>query len=333
MVHALAGPDMLAPMNMIDFGNNQDRAPDLRGEVCLITISYRGDFELARELCDSIDRFADPDIEHVLVVPRSDLSLFSPLATGSRRLIAKEDVLPNGYTRLPLPHQIALGHFYKRLIREIWWGPTGLVRGWIVQQIVKLSAPAITRRDVIVFADSDIVLVRPVSASLFTDGIGVRLYRVPGATADSSMHQKWHMVSAHLLGIDAEPYFGADYIGHLVTLRRDVILQLQARLTAIADERWDKIIAREKAFSEYILYGIFAEHVLGLQHCGHFFTSQDLVHASWHYPFNTTSGLEEFVDGFEPHHVGVAIQSTERFTIEERRLLIRRAVTGGRVAG
>jgi hypothetical protein len=326
MLPSLEGADMLARMSTAEFGGDEADTSDVRRGFCLITISYRGDFELARDLCASIDHFADPDIEHVVLVPRSDLSLFSPLATGRRRLIAKEDVLPNGYTRLPLPHQIALGSLYKRLIREIWWGPTGVVRGWIVQQIVKMSTPAITNRDVIVFADSDIVLVRPVSASLFTDEAGVRIYRVPGATQDSAIHRKWHTVSARLLGLDSKPYFGADYIGHLVTWRREVILELQNRLTAVVGEHWDKIIAREQAFSEYILYGIFVEHVLGLKHSGHFPTSQDLVHASWHYSLNTPGGVDEFVEGFEPHQVAIAIQSTERFTVEERRVLIRRAV-------
>jgi hypothetical protein len=317
---------MLTPMNMIELGGDQTRTPDVRREVCLITISYRGDFELARDLCASIDRFADPDIEHVLVVPRSDLSLFLPLVTGTRRLVTVESVLPKGYVRLPLPHHIALGS-YTRLIREIWWGPTGPVRGWIVQQILKLSAPAITQRDVVVFADSDIVLVCPVSASLFTNETGVRLYRVPGATEDSAMHQRWHTASAGLLGLKSKPYFGADYIGNLISWRRDVILHLQARLTSLAGKRWDKIVARQTAFSEYILYGIFAEHVLGLSQCEHFSASQDLVHAGWHYALNTSAGLDEFVEGLKPDHVGVAIQSTEDFTIEERRLLIRRTVT------
>jgi hypothetical protein len=297
----------------------------MSNEVCLVTVSYRGDLELARDLCASIDRFADPEIEHAVVVPRSDLPLFSPLAAGTRRIIAVEDVLPEGYRRLPVPSHITLGR-YKRLIREIWWGPTGLVRGWIVQQILKLSAPAITSRNVIVFADSDIVLVRRVSAGLFAAENMVRLYRVPGATEDSTMHQEWHTVSARLLGLLPTRYFGADYIGNLITWRRDVILQLRAHLTAVAGKRWDKLITREKAFSEYILYGIFAEHVLGLHHCGHFSTSQDLVHAGWHYPLDSQTGLDEFVKGFKSHHVAVAIQSTERFTLEERRNLIRMTV-------
>ena len=319
---------ILAPMKMGDFDGNQARTSDLRRDVCFITISYRGDFELARDLCASIDHFADPEIEHVLVVPRSDLSLFSPLVNGSRRLIAVESVLPKGYIKLPLPRHIALGP-YRRSIREIWWGPTGLVRGWIVQQILKLSAPAITRRDVDRICRQR-YCSRPPSVGQFVHGWD-RGSAVPGSRRyeNSAMHQKWHTMSARLLGLEPKPYFGADYIGNLISWRRDVILHLQAWLTSLTGKRWDKIIARQTAFSEYILYGIFAEHVLGLIDCEHFPTSQDLVHAGWHYPLNTSAGLDEFVEGFEPHHVGVAIQSTESFTIEERRLLIRRTVSSG----
>ena len=112
-------------------------------------------------------------------------------------------------------------------------------------------------------------------------------YRVPDATENSAMHQKWHTVSGHLLGLDPKPYFGADYIGHLVTWRRTSYCSCKTDLRRLVVSAGIRTIAREKAFSEYILYGIFAEHVLGLQQCGHSATSQDLIHASWHYPLNT----------------------------------------------
>src|SRR5664279_4656939 len=153
----------------VDHRDGQSQEADSIDEVCLITISYKGDFDLAGELCTSIDRFAAPGIEHVLVVPRSDISRFARLEAPNRRVVAVEDVLQNGYYRLPTPSRIDVGRLYRRRIREVWRGPSGLIRGWIVQQIVKLSAPAITERQVIVFADSDIVLVRPLSAGMFVD--------------------------------------------------------------------------------------------------------------------------------------------------------------------
>lgn len=287
----------------------------------LITISYKGDLALARELCASVDRFAHPSIEHVLIVPKDELALFEPCRGANRRLLAKEDVLPKGYRKLPLPYKIDLRPVFYKLLREMWWGPTGLVRGWIVQQILKLSAPMISDADFFVFADSDNVLIRPLTIDRFLENGKVRLYHAPGATADSEMHRKWHRVSARMLGLPATEYFGADYIGHLVTWRRDNVLALHRKLEEITRRPWDQAVARELAFSEYILYGIFAEHVLGAA-SNQTPTSSELMHASWHYPLNTEEGRTDFIGGLEDAHVGVAIQSTDDFSLEERRRFV-----------
>ncbi|UUZ60410.1 DUF6492 family protein [Nocardioides sp. B-3] len=130
--------------------------------MAVVTVSYRGDLELARDLCLSMDRFLAEGAEHIPVVPRGDLALFEPLAGGRRRIVTVESVLPRGYMQLPAPRRIRIGPFDRR-IREIWTGPGGVVRGWIIQQILKLSAPSFTDRELIVFADSDIVLVAPLS--------------------------------------------------------------------------------------------------------------------------------------------------------------------------
>lgn len=293
-------------------------------DVSLVTVSYRGDLELAKELCASIDRFAEPGIEHILLVPDADISRFAPLVVGNRRLVSVEDVLPPGYSRIPLPQRIGIGPFFQRRVREVWRAPAGIVRGWIIQQILKLSAPLLTDRSIIAFADSDIVLVRELEAHHFVAEGCVRLFRVPGATEDSEMHRRWHAASARLLGLPPRAYFGADYIGNLITWRRDIVLELQRHLEGAGNERWDKIIAHQRAFSEYVLYGIFVEQVCGLNESGHRATSEDLVHAGWHYELDTPEGLQEFVSGLRKHHVGVAIQSTEDFSVDLRRELIGR---------
>ena len=231
-------------------------------DVALVTVSYRGDLELARDLCRSVDEFLVAGAEHILVVPRADLALFEPLAGGRRRLVAVEDVLPRGFVRVPAPRKVKLGGFERR-VREIWAWPGGVIRGWIVQQIVKLAAPTYTDREIIVFADSDIVLIAPLTADRLTgDGL-VRLYGVPGAAADLVTHIRWHDVSARLLGIDPRGYLGADYIGNLITWRRTTLLRLQRQLSDVANgRRWDKVVARQHHFSEWTLYGIFADLVL-----------------------------------------------------------------------
>src|SRR3546814_11714277 len=122
---------------VLDMSTNVPAPPP----ACLITVSYRVDLVLARGLCASVDAFLDERVEHVLVVPRSDEQLFAPLLTARRRLVLVEDVLPRDYRKLPLPQRIHVGPFRRRL-REMWWTPRGVVRGWIIQQVLKLSAPA-----------------------------------------------------------------------------------------------------------------------------------------------------------------------------------------------
>jgi hypothetical protein len=295
------------------------------GDVSLLTVSYRGDLELARDLCASVDRFWMEGAEHILVVPEADRPLFEDLAGPHRRVVTVESVLPKGYVQLPAPRRVRLGPLDWR-IREIWAYPGGVVRGWIVQQVIKLASPSFTDREVIVLADSDIVLVAPVTIDRLVRGDSVRLYGSPHASADLATHVRWHEVSAQLLGFRPAGYLGSDYIGNLITWRRSIVLELQRHLGRVASgHRWDKVIAGQRQFSEYTLYGIYAEHVLGEQRSGHHAEAEDLVHAGWFFDLDKREGITEFVEGFTPGQVGVAIQSTEPFTLEERRELIRRA--------
>ena len=74
-------------------------------------------------------------------------------------------------------------------------------------------------------------------------------------------------------------------------------------------------MARQHDFSEYVVYGVFVDHVLGEEASGHYRAAEDLVHAGWFFDLATDDGVEEFVNGFTPGQVGVAIQSTERFSL------------------
>jgi hypothetical protein len=290
-------------------------------DVALLTVSYRGDLELARDLCASVDAHVDPAIEHVLLVPERDASLFANLATGRRRLVAIESILPSGFSRLPTPYRIELKPFFSKRIREIWATPKGLVRGWIIQQIVKLSAHRATNAPAIVFADSDIVFVRAFNRDTVVRGDLVRLYHRPGETSASAPHRRWHREAAELLGLPATDYFGADYIGNLLSWRRDTLEKLQARLEEIGGAPWQNVLAGAPALSEYILYGAFAEHVLG-DASGHYLSTEDLAHPSWHYDIARAESREAFLRDFSDNHLAVLIQSTEGLGLDARRALI-----------
>lgn len=290
----------------------------------LITPSFRGDLELARDLCTSVDRFVDPDIGHVVLVPRRDLRMFSSLSSPRRRFVALEDVLPSWFVRLPLPHRLRIPGLIDKRLREVWLTPASMpVRGWIVQQIAKMAAPAYSQAEVFVFADSDVVFVRPFGPADFEDGGNVRLFRRPGVTEELRTHRTWHRESAKLLGLPETHFFGADYIGNLITWRRDTLQALHARLSEIGKADWRLVIARTLHLSEYILYGVFAEHVMA-NRSGHYFSDADLCHCSWHYDLTTPAGLDHFVQEFPGHSCSFLIQSTDPLSLSERRALISR---------
>ena len=56
------------------------------------------------------------------------------------------------------------------------------MRGWLVQQLVKLAIASVAEEDVLVHADSDVVLMRPFQELAVTDAGGSRpAVRMPGS--------------------------------------------------------------------------------------------------------------------------------------------------------
>jgi hypothetical protein len=289
--------------------------------VALVTVSYRGDLSLAGELCASIDQCAGTGMEHVLIVPASDVDLFAPLCTGRRRIASVESVLPKNFRRVLKSFRLRIGPYSKRF-REMWLTPAGLIRGWIMQQIVKLSSDAATDADIIVFADSDLIFIAPLTMNhLVRDG-HARLYLRPGETRESPKHRSWHRAAATLVGLPATDYFGADYIGNPISWRRDVLAKLKERIEKVTGQHWQTALAATPTFSEFVLYGVFADHVLGANESGHFHDETDLTHASWHYDVGQDGGIDSFVKNLGAEQIAVLIQSTEDLGIEDRRRLV-----------
>src|SRR5262245_45571805 len=158
--------------------------------LSILTLSFRGDFELCRLLCESVDDFVPDTIEHVIAVPRSDLGLFKALANSRRRLITQEELLPGWLRRIPLPGP-TLRRVFRLPRRNIYFTPRPrIVRGWIVQQLMKLRAAATATSDIVLHADSDMAFIRPLKLDLIVRQGRARLYRKPGVGPDPR-HRPW----------------------------------------------------------------------------------------------------------------------------------------------
>ena len=288
--------------------------------VALITPSYRNDFELARDLCRSLDEFSRFEHEHILIVPARDRALFASLAGPKRRVLVREEIIGrHGFHRLPVPTLIPLPFGRTIRLREQYHlKGLGRVSGWLVQQIVKLSAAEFCDAEVFVFADSDVLLFRPFTADMLRNGDGLHLQRhVDGR--DLETHRTWRATAHRLLGVTqahAEPF---NYIGQFVTWRRPVLERLLERIEAQTGQGWQRAIAQAATVSEYILYGEFIAEGLA-EPSGHVAADRKLYNSVW-LP-DERIDVEAIAASTQPQHVALHIQSTHPIPIEERRAAV-----------
>ena len=273
-------------------------------KLVIVTPSYHRDLERCRLTVRSVDRFVDADIHHYLVIDRRDIPLFREFENHRTTIITAEDLLPWWIFRIPR-------------VGKMWMSLKTLpVRSWIVQQLMKLSVASQINADVFCFVDSDVAFVRPTGLDAFVSDRGVRLFRRPGH-ANMPTHQRWHRSSARLLGLEERDYFGSDFIGNMITWRRDTLLAMQQRIEEVTGKHWVRAVAGELHLSEYILYGIFAEHVMGIQKAGHEPQDFDLCHCSWDYEINGPDDIDTFFNrDLDPHIRAVLVQSNLGLTTE-----------------
>jgi hypothetical protein len=295
--------------------NSEVAVPQRSTELAIITPAFSSHLPLLEISAEGVDRYCEQQIKHYIIVSGREYPLFRHLDGTRRRVISVEDVVPLPVFRLPL---LVKG-------REVWvldWHRP--VRGWILQQIIKLCAPEITDADIIVLLDTDVFFVRAFSLeSLVRDG-RVRLWREPGAgTLEYQM--AWNRTASKLLGLPTRNYYGADFEGNLISWRRDVTLEMRARIAAVSGAHWLRSVVCDKRLSEYQLYGVFVQEVLGAQDVRHLPSNDELCLASWR--------LEEAGDRrqllakhLQPYHVAVNIQSNLHLPMAEVRQLVDAAV-------
>jgi len=236
-------------------------------KFAFITCSHQPDFERCTRLCASMDELIHPGYPHIIIVPARDKKLFRQLESGSRTVILAQEILPARFWHLPLLSK--------------WWLDNGMwpVRGWMMQQVIKLCADVVTSCENIIFVDSDIEFIRPLQHDRFFSKGVLRLHRKPMHRNDGT-HLKWHHAAGELLAL-TPAYFGSDYIGPLATWRRSNLIKLKHHIEATTGRPWYEAVARRLTVSEYTLYGVFVEHVLGIEKSGHFPNAEDLCHCLW----------------------------------------------------
>jgi Family of unknown function (DUF6492) len=268
--------------------------------VAFVTISYGPDRDRCALLRRSMEVFA-PTAEHWVVVEGPDLPLFRSLQDARTTLVTTEEVLPLWLRRMNL-RRVGLRS-------SIWLQARGRpVRGWLVQQLAKLAVSEQLTADVVVFADSDVVLMRPFnSASVVGPDGRMRLYAHPDAIDERlPNHVRWHRSAERLLGVEPIDFPMPDYIAALVPWKRENAAALLARIEATTGRHWLRAVAAASDVSEYVLYGRFVAEVLG-EDAGQFVTSSPLCR-----DYTATAPLSDgelaaFIDGVVPGEIAISI--------------------------
>ncbi len=277
-------------------------------KTVFITISYAPDFHRCKRLCESFDQFVE-GYEHHIFCPKDHLYLFKDLAAPHRKISTYQDILPGRYWKIP---------FTKK-----WWLDPSFfpVRGWILQQLLKIASADKTSFEDIYFLDSDIIFFKKFDPEKIVSEGKTRLYTLK-TPAPSDLHAKWQMFAESSLGLPNEK-FHTDYIGPVLSWKSANVKAMIKRIESVTKKPWYIALGHTFTFSEYLLYGNFVERILK-EDSGHTAQTFPLCWNIW--------GKEELLAAKEnsinmPDEIcTILIQSNLQIDINEEKILLDKLV-------
>lgn len=271
-------------------------------KFAIITPSYAPDYHRCKLLCESMDKHSSNASNHYVVVDKKDYKLFSCLQSSNRQVITVESVLPWWIIKSPFKN----GWFSFKSIP---------LRNWIVQQLVKLSMAEIVEEDILIFVDSDVVFVKNFSLNSFIQGDRVRLFREPAVVPHESELGKWTNISTNLLKIPAVDFPASNYLGNFIVWKRDNVLALYQHLEQVHGKNWLEVIANSWHLSEYILYGVFVEYVLG-ETSNHYYDDRLICHNYWDTTPMSNNKIKDFFSNIPQQCFAVMVSAKSDTKLE-----------------
>lgn len=295
--------------------------------LVVVTPSHAPDVASFARLHASVVRNTEPHVRHVVAVPERDVDLFRGLDTGRLDVRGYRDVLPRtfvsttGLARLPgLPRGYRIGAVNARRP----WPP---IRGWILQQVVKLALVSELADDVAVLVDSDVVVVRPLEESRFRTGDAVRLYRLPGGiTPTMTRHLAWRSTALRVLQPAQPERDTPDYISAFASWSPEQVRRCLRRVEEVTGRRWHDVLGGSLQLSEFILYGTAATSLPDA--VPHLVSERTLCHSWWDPVPLDHAQAETFLEGLRPDDLAVHIQSNSGTSDDVLRFVSARAAAG-----
>ncbi|MGF1459177.1 MAG: DUF6492 family protein [Leptolyngbyaceae cyanobacterium] len=269
----------------------------------MVTPTYANDYEQFALLAHTVERRVPEHVPHYVIVPSEDYDLFQPLRSSRTRLLKDTEVLPRWAQGL-----FKVGR-YRVTTRSL------PLRGWILQQLIKLSAPLFADEDVYLNLDSDTAFLRDFDPAIeFVRDGKVRLFcelsepSWPDAVLEQN--RRWRDNSLKLLGITGEKAPRAGYVGQIVPWRRNVLESIHQHLDRGWGRSWQERLGRCLTLSEYTLYGVYVENVLGFEAAGHCPDDTKWALESWAATEQSLDDLQALRDEqLKQHHIALMVSA------------------------
>ncbi|PQZ91088.1 hypothetical protein CQ018_14070 [Arthrobacter sp. MYb227] len=280
----------------------------------ILTPSFLPDIVSFERLHASVLRHADESIMHHVIVPKRDLEAFQAIKSHRLQVWSENEFLPTGF--VATGSISALGRrlpFWPRTLNcsainlRYPWPP---LRGWVLQQILKLSAATQLGSDCIVIIDSDVVLIKKLNASQFYSGATVRLYEQPAVVHEGmARHRVWTRVAREMLGLcGTDDATFPDYVGGIVSWDPALVRDCLHRVETVSGIPWASALSKQLHFSEFILYGTYVRNFGTLEQQS-YVKPNTLCHSYWSPIPLDRSGASRFIEAYDKNDIAVHIQS------------------------
>ena len=280
--------------------------------LAIVTPSYRNDFPLFADLHKSVLRYADEAVVHYVIVPEHDRELFGPMAGSRCVVLSEESLYPARYmragslnqviNRLPgIPARARIAAINTRR-------PLHPIRGWVMQQLLKIDFCRQLSVDMVLLIDSDVELVRPLDGAALGYGGRATLYRKPREIdVDMPVHMQWHVAAHELLGLPPVRFPAPDYVSSFCVWEPAVVRAMVNQIEEATNRPWSDAVTRLQTFSEWTVYGVYATEVMG--YSGASCRESSLCYSYWGTSPLTFENAAEFISGIRQEDVAVHIQS------------------------
>jgi hypothetical protein len=298
--------------------------------LAVITPSYRNDWPLFKELHESVLLHTQDSVKHYVIVPNADFRFFSQTAGPRCVVISEEALYPSHFRSVSSAVNRVLNLLpcvpsHARISAINLKRPFHPVRGWIMQQALKMEMCRRVDAEVLLLLDSDVVLIRQVTATTLSRQGRPRFYRLPGAVdARLPQHMQWHAVSRKLLGLPPPRFPAPDYVSSFCVWDPLVLRAMLTRIERVTGRYWMDAVTALPTFSEWTLYGVYADEFV--KDVADIAIESSLCHSYWDPIPLTMERAVEFFASTPPDDVAILIQSKSRTPLAVRRAALRSAL-------